>query len=331
MRDEILEFFKQNEGNFVSGQEMSRACRVSRTAIWKHIQALRKRGYKIESSTKKGYRLLASPDLLLPLEVEPLLTTSYVGRNYLYKERTESTNTDAKKVAAEGVVEGTVCVSEEQTGGKGRVNRGWASPYGKGIWFSLILRPLFPPMEAPKCTLMAAVALTKAFRKLGLEQVGIKWPNDILIGERKLVGILTEMQTSMEQIEYIAIGSGINISTTDADLPAELEGVSTSFAREGVLVDRRQAFAVILKYMETQYEKVIDEGFESTLQEWKELSVTLGKEVQVREPSVTYTGYAENIDQDGNLLVRLPNGELSRVVAGDVSIRPASAFLGPKE
>lgn len=321
MRDEILEFFKANQGKFVSGQAMSVACNVSRTAIWKHIKTLRKRGYKIESYTKKGYRLLESPDLLSPLEMEPVLKTKGFGKNYIYLEQTESTNNDAKRLAQTGAKEGTVVVAEMQTSGRGRIARGWVSPYAKGIWFSLILRPKFSPMEAPKCTLMAAVALTKAFKALGLNNVGIKWPNDILVKGKKLVGILTEMQGSMEQIDYIVIGIGINVSVQETDMPKEMVGISTSLNREGVEADRRQIFATVLRYLEEQYDRVTLEGFESTLQEWREHNLVLGQEVQVRSADDIYTGIAEDIDIDGNLIILLPDGSRNRVLAGDVSIR----------
>lgn len=321
MRDEILEFFKANQGKFVSGQAMSVACNVSRTAIWKHIKTLRKRGYKIESYTKKGYRLLESPDLLSPLEMEPVLKTKGFGKNYIYLEQTESTNNDAKRLAQTGAKEGTVVVAEMQTSGRGRIARGWVSPYAKGIWFSLILRPKFSPMEAPKCTLMAAVALTKAFKALGLNNVGIKWPNDILVKGKKLVGILTEMQGSMEQIDYIVIGMGINVSVQETDMPKEMVGISTSLNREGVEADRRQIFATVLRYLEEQYDRVTLEGFESTLQEWREHNLVLGQEVQVRSADDIYTGIAEDIDIDGNLIILLPDGSRNRVLAGDVSIR----------
>lgn len=321
MRDEILEFFKANQGKFVSGQAMSVACNVSRTAIWKHIKTLRKRGYKIESYTKKGYRLLESPDLLSPLEMEPVLKTKGFGKNYIYLEQTESTNNDAKRLAQTGAKEGTVVVAEMQTSGRGRIARGWVSPYAKGIWFSLILRPKFSPMEAPKCTLMAAVALTKAFKALGFNNVGIKWPNDILVKGKKLVGILTEMQGSMEQIDYIVIGMGINVSVQETDMPKEMVGISTSLNREGVEADRRQIFATVLRYLEEQYDRVTLEGFESTLQEWREHNLVLGQEVQVRSADDIYTGIAEDIDIDGNLIILLPDGSRNRVLAGDVSIR----------
>ena len=213
MRDEVLEFLRQNQGDFVSGQDMSEACHVSRTAIWKHIKALRQKGYKIESYTKRGYRLLEEPDLLSPLAMKQILNTDIFGKRYVYMDTTESTNLEARRLAQQGAEEGTVVVTEEQAAGRGRLSRGWYSPFGKGLWFSLILRPDFPPVEAPKCTLMAAVALTKAFHKMGLTDAGIKWPNDILVNGRKLVGILTEMSGSMEEISHIVMGIGVNVKT----------------------------------------------------------------------------------------------------------------------
>ena len=214
MRDEVLEFLRQNQGGFVSGQDMSEACHVSRTAIWKHIKALRQKGYKIESYTKRGYRLLEEPDLLSPLAMKQILKTDVFGKRYVYMDTTESTNLEARRLAQQGAEEGTVVVTEEQAAGRGRLSRGWYSPFGKGLWFSLILRPDFPPVEAPKCTLMAAVALTKAFHKMGLTDAGIKWPNDILVNGRKLVGILTEMSGSMEEISHILNGIAVILKTT---------------------------------------------------------------------------------------------------------------------
>lgn len=323
MRDAILELLKEHRGQFVSGKTMSDTYQISRTAIWKHIEVLRRHGYEIESFTKKGYRLINEPDLVGPLQMEPHLNTKTFGRHYEYELQLESTNSKARQLAMEGAPEGTVVVAEEQVAGKGRINRGWYSPYGKGLWFSLILRPSFLTAEAPKCTLMAAVALIKAFRKLGLQTAGIKWPNDILVGTHKLVGILTEMSGTMEEIAYIVMGIGININTTKEELPEELKDIVTSLAIEGVEVDRRKAFAIILQCLEEEYNKVLKEGFQSTIAEWKAFSVTLNQQVEVQAPGNTFEGKAIDLDQDGNLLVQRPNGQVERIVAGDVSIRPA--------
>lgn len=323
MRNKILEFLKKHQGAFVSGQEMSEKCEVSRTAIWKHIKALREKGYVIESFTKKGYRLVEEPDLLSPLEIKKILTTNYIGKNYIYLDTTDSTNREARLLAQDGAPEGTIVVSEEQSAGRGRLTRGWYSPYGKGVWMSLILRPKFLPTEAPKCTLMAAVALTKAFHKLGLTNAGIKWPNDILVKGKKIVGILTEMSGSMEEISYIVMGMGINISTTKNELPKDIKDIATSFSMEGIQVERKLVLQTILQELENQYNKVVEEGFDSTLEEWKTLSITLNQEVEVRAPGNTYNGYAVDLDSDGNLMVRLSDGTVERIVAGDVTIRPA--------
>jgi len=210
MRDEVLEFLRQNQGSFVSGQDMSEACHVSRTAIWKHIKALRQKGYKIESYTKRGYRLLEEPDLLSPLAMKQILKTDVFGKRYVYMDTTESTNLEARRLAQQGAEEGTVVVTEEQAAGRGRLSRGWYSPFGKGLWFSLILRPDFPPVEAPKCTLMAAVALTKAFHKMGLTDAGIKWPNDIIIHHKKVSGMLIEKKKIGKNV-YFIVGIGLNL------------------------------------------------------------------------------------------------------------------------
>lgn len=322
MRDEVLEFLRDNQGDFVSGQDMSEACHVSRTAIWKHIKALREKGYKIESYTKKGYRLLEEPDLLNPVVMKKVLNTDVFGKKYVYFDSTESTNLEARRLAQQGSEEGTVVVAEEQVAGRGRLSRGWYSPFGKGIWFSIILRPDFLPSEAAKCTLMAAVALTKAFHAMGLTDAGIKWPNDIMVNGRKLVGILTEMSGSMEEIAYIVMGMGINVKTVQEDLPEELKLIATSLKMEGIDIERTKAFSMILEALEHQYYEVLAHGFDSTLEEWRELSITLNQDITVHAPDNSYDGVAENIDQDGNLLVRSLDGALHRIVAGDVSIRP---------
>lgn len=324
MRNEILDYFRKADGNFVSGQQISKDLHVSRTAIWKHINVLKERGYIFESSTRKGYRLIYAPNLLTPLEIDSALHTETFGRHVVYLESTQSTNEEAKKIAREGAEEGTIVVAEEQITGHGRLARGFYSPFAKGIWFSLILRPKFFPMEASKCTLMAAVGVCRGIRRMGLADAGIKWPNDILVHGKKLVGILTLMSASMEKIDYIIMGIGINTGIKKNEFPEDFREGATSFLNEGINVSRKDLLAAILGELEKEYSIAQDEGFDKVLDDWRALSVTLGQEVRVIFGDDSYTGKAVDIDRDGCLLVNT-GSEVKRVIAGDVSIRPVDA------
>ena len=324
MRNEILDYFRKADGNFVSGQQISKDLHVSRTAIWKHINVLKERGYIFESSTRKGYRLIYAPNLLTPLEIDSALHTETFGRHFVYLESTQSTNEEAKKIAREGAEEGTIVVAEEQITGHGRLARGFYSPFAKGIWFSLILRPKFFPMEASKCTLLAAVGVCRGIRRMGLADAGIKWPNDILVHGKKLVGILTLMSASMEKIDYIIMGIGVNTGIKKNEFPEDFREGATSFLNEGINVSRKDLLAAILGELEKEYSIAQDEGFDKVLDDWRALSVTLGQEVRVIFGDDSYTGKAVDIDRDGCLLVNT-GSEVKRVIAGDVSIRPVDA------
>ena len=324
MRNEILDYFRKADGNFVAGQQISKDLHVSRTAIWKHINVLKERGYIFESSTRKGYRLIYAPNLLTPLEIDSALHTETFGRHVVYLESTQSTNEEAKKIAREGAEEGTIVVAEEQITGHGRLARGFYSPFAKGIWFSLILRPKFFPMEASKCTLLAAVGVCRGIRRMGLADAGIKWPNDILVHGKKLVGILTLMSASMEKIDYIIMGIGINTGIKKNEFPEDFREGATSFLNEGINVSRKDLLAAILGELEKEYSIAQNEGFDKVLDDWRALSVTLGQEVRVIFGDDSYTGKAVDIDRDGCLLVNT-GSEVKRVIAGDVSIRPVDA------
>lgn len=322
MRNEIRQMLKQQAGQYVSGEEISRRLNVSRTAVWKHIQALKEEGYDIEGHSRRGYRLCAAPDLLLPEELCPHLTTTRLGRCISYLTTTDSTNNEAKKLAAAGCPEGQIVVAEEQVSGRGRLARGWFSPFAKGVWFSIVLRPPFSPQEAPKCTLLAAVAVSRAIRRTTGVECGIKWPNDILFAGRKLVGILTEMSAEMDAINYIVIGIGINVNVEADDLPSELKEIAGSLTMAaGRPFSRVDVLATVLSELERLYDRTINEGFAALLAEWRQESVTLGQAVDVVGSGQKFTGVAEDIDSDGALLVRTDTG-LERVLAGDVSIRP---------
>lgn len=322
MRKEILNLLKTAGDTYISGEEIAERLGVSRTAVWKHIKELRRAGYDIVSQSRSGYALRGTPDVLTPAELAPLMGQSLFGTNILYHEETRSTNEDAKAAADAGAPDGTLVVTEFQGTGHGRLARGWFCPKGEGVLFSVILRPTsFLPQEAPKCTLLAAVAVARAIRSLGLD-VGIKWPNDILADGKKLVGILTEMSAEMERIHYIVIGIGINVNIMADEFTPDIRDTATSLAiLAGHAVDRRQLLAAILHEMETLYRAVQDDGFAPVFDAWRALSVTLGQDVRVLGVGETFEGRAADIDETGALLVDTSEGR-RRVLAGDVSIRP---------
>lgn len=321
MRSNILDILRQANGTYVSGEDIARTMNVSRTAVWKHIRELKQAGYAIDSHSRSGYCLMETPDLLLPNEIQNGRKTKVLGKDIQYYKEVISTNNQAKLAAQQDAGEGTIIVSEAQTSGRGRLARGWYSPAEKGIWFSVILRPHFLPQEAPKCTLLAAVAIVKAIETITEIQVGIKWPNDILYNKLKLVGILTEMNAEMDCINYIIIGMGINVNIQKNEFPLELQHIATSLAIiKGKKISRVQLLNEILFQIETLYNIAQAEGFVKILEEWKKYSVTLGKTVDVIGINDTFAGLAMDIDEDGALLVKTKAG-IKRVLAGDVSIR----------
>ena len=322
MRQDILDYLVSHKGEFVSGQKISELFGISRTAVWKHIRVLKQRGYVIESYTKKGYCLKEAPELIRPEQILDELHTQIIGKKIMYYERVDSTNTVAKKLADQGADDGTVIVAEEQTGGRGRLDRSFMSPFAQGLWFSVIIRPNFPPMEVSKMTLVAAVAITKVLRKMGLIHCGIKWPNDILVHGKKMVGILTELNASVEKINYLVMGIGINTTLSKKSLSKELKKTVTSFAMEDVPVQRNQLLAEILQQLEQYYIVAQEQGFAPILEEWKVLSCTLGQEVKVIASDKTFSGKAIDLDENGNLLVDTGTA-IEKVLAGDVHIRPA--------
>ncbi|MBU2700665.1 BirA family biotin operon repressor/biotin-[acetyl-CoA-carboxylase] ligase [Sporomusaceae bacterium BoRhaA] len=321
MRNAILEMLRNHRDEYLSGEDISRRLAVSRTAVWKHIQALKQAGYEIESHTRRGYKLLMVPDRLRPEEIIPHFSTQWLGKKIVYFDDVSSTNNEARNEAQRGAPEGTIVIAESQNNGKGRLARGWYSPQYQGIWLSVVLRPKFRPADAPKCSLLAAVALERAiFRQTGIH-CGIKWPNDLLYDNKKLIGILTEMSAEFDAINYIVIGMGINVNTFADDLPQELQTIATSLAMiTGEKVNRKVLLGKILEELEHSYDKVCSEGFGPLLDEWRRKSITLGKIVDVFGMDEQFSGKAVDIDADGALLIERETG-IERVLAGDVSIR----------
>ncbi len=322
MRKTIVEILKNAGDNFVSGESIAGELGISRTAIWKHIQKLRESGYEIISRERCGYKLKDAPDLLLPSEIQIGLETEIIGKNMEYHPSVDSTNRVAKALAYNGAEEGTIVVAEEQEVGKGRLDRKFFSPRGKGIWFSVILRPEILPKDAPKLTLMAAVAVAEAMARFNLK-AEIKWPNDIMFEGKKLVGILTEITGEIGKITYIVVGVGINVNISREDFPEELQDVAASLSEmNGEILSRVQIFRAVLEEFDKLYIEVKNSGFDKVIESWKKYNVTLGKNVRVISAGEgeDFTGKAVDLNSDGALVVETKNGRRA-VYAGDVSIR----------
>jgi BirA family biotin operon repressor/biotin-[acetyl-CoA-carboxylase] ligase len=318
----ILRLLKERNPEYVSGEEICRILNVTRTAVWKHIQTLRENGYEIEARPRSGYLLTGIPDRLFPEEIGAGLSTRFLGRNVLYCDNVPTTNNLAKELAGQGAADGTLVVVEEQTGGKGRLGRQWSSAKYKGCFFSFILYPPLIPSEANVVTLMTAVAMAAAVRNETGVMAGIKWPNDLLVDGKKICGILTELSAEMERINYMVVGVGINVNQEENDFPEDIRTVATSLkAHTGVSISRVKLLQAFLKEFEKWYDISLEKGFAPVLSRWKELSVSLNCPVRIHTPNSSWDGWAEDIDRDGALLLRLPDGEIKRVISGEVSLR----------
>lgn len=323
MKEAILSLLKKNRGDFVSGEEICKRLQVSRTAIWKHIQALREDDYEIEARSRVGYQLTGIPDRLFPEEVKVGLSTRSMGQNKIFYSSTlSSTNELAREEAQKGCGEGTLVLAEEQTGGRGRLGRVWYSPRYKGIFLSLVLRPPVNPSEASQVTMVASVALAMAIRAETGVVAGIKWPNDLLVQGKKVCGILAELNAEMDRVNYLVLGAGINANQEPGDFPEELRATATSLKVEtGQPVDRVKLVRACLEAFEHWYSLWLGQGFGAILSIWREMSVSLNCPVRIHTLNKAWDGWAEDVDEDGALLLRLPNGELQRLVSGEVSLR----------
>lgn len=320
MKGEILHILRNREG-YVSGQELCEKFGVSRTAVWKAVNQLKTEGYEIEAVTNKGYRILACPDVISAEEVKSLLSTRWAGQEIAYYSILDSTNNRAKRLAEEGAAHGTLVIADEQTGGRGRRGRSWKTPPRSAIAMTLIIRPKLPTEKASMITLLMGMAVASACRELLGLPAGIKWPNDVVIGGRKICGILTEMSAEMDGIHYLVIGTGINVNMDE--FPEEIRDVATSLSiQAGHTVNRAEVICLCMKYFEQYYEIFMETEDLSGLRDtYHEILVNLNKEVRVLEPGNEYCGISRGINEKGELLVERENQTVEAVFAGEVSVR----------
>ena len=319
--ENIIGLLRENEG-YLSGAEIAARMAVTRTAVWKAISLLREEGYEIVSSPSKGYRLIRSPDLCVH-ELKGIISAAAnkIGRDLLFFDSVASTNTIAMDMASQGCPEGTVVVADSQTAGKGRLGRTWISPPGKNVYLSIVLRPDISPRDATAVTLLSAVACASAVRKTLGVPISIKWPNDLIIGHRKVGGILTEIKADIDRISYAVVGIGMNVNMTKQDIPDEIKQIASSLLIESDdHVSRTELAASLISEYDRWYDLFLNGGKKVILDEWIGMSSTIGNPVRVVTGNGAFEGIADGIDDEGLLIIRLTDGTFRKISAGDVTM-----------
>lgn len=318
MKDRVIEILSESDG-YVSGEEISRILGVSRTAVWKNINSLREEGYVIDSVTNKGYMLRECPDLLDAEKLRKNLGVDVVGTEIEVLKCVDSTNDEVKRRASDGGANGLIIAAEEQTGGKGRLGRSWSSDSG-GLFFSILLRPELPPSDIASITLAAGYAVCLAIRRYTGLDARIKWPNDIVIGNKKAVGILTEMAAQSDMLDFVSIGIGINVNTEA--FPEEIKDKATSlFIETGKKTDRNGFFREVIYYLDAVLCSFMVSLYIDDMENFKRLCVTLGKNVSVTRNGTEIRGTATDITATGELVVRDSEGHEYHINSGEVAVQ----------
>ncbi|PPA71242.1 biotin--[acetyl-CoA-carboxylase] ligase [Jeotgalibacillus proteolyticus] len=321
IRESLLSSLSAHQETYVSGQQLAEETGCSRTAIWKHIEELRNEGFTIESKKKRGYRLLKTNDQLTENNLLLGMETKALGRTIVVMDSVDSTQKIAHTLAQDKAPEGTLVIAEEQRAGRGRMARVWHSPKGTGIWMSLLLRPSLPPQKAPQFTLITAVAVVQAIWDVCQLDVEIKWPNDLLLNNKKITGILTELQADSEQIHSLIIGIGMNVNQEKKDFPEELLSIATSLSIEkGEKISRSELVQRVMYHLERYYQIYLEKGFTPIKLLWESYAVSIGKYITARTLNGELTGVALGITDDGVLLLEDEKGTVHSIYSADIEI-----------
>lgn len=318
-RNGLIALLAHNKNNYVSCQKLSEKLHLSRSAIWKHMKELEKDGYIIEGESNFGYRMISHPGKISENAIQWGLDTKWIGGKIIHKATTPSTQIVAHQEAQNNAAHGTVILADEQTSGRGRMGRDWYSTKQKGIWMSLILRPVIPPNLAPQLTLLTATVLADAIYYHTGIKAQIKWPNDILINGKKVGGILTEMQTEQDQIEYVIIGIGLNINHTEGDLPENLQQTATSLAiAANKKWDTVALIQEILFTFENTFDSYLRDGFPQIKFKWERYGYKIGEIIQIKTSQQKWQAVFQGIAEDGALLITKSNGENQKLYSAEI-------------
>ena len=332
IKTSILRMIRQSSG-YVSGQSLCEALGVSRTAVWKYVNQLKEEGYEFDAVSNKGYRIVKYPDIITREEIESMLPEGLAVTNVVYYHETDSTNTRAKQAAEDGEKSGTLFITECQTGGRGRRGRTWESPAGSGIWMSLLLRPEIKPFDASMLTIVAAMGMKDAIEEIigggtgqGEIHCKIKWPNDIVLGDRKICGMLTEMSAETDWINYVVIGIGVNVNTTEFDDSIK-DTASSILLQTGSSVKRSDVVVAFARHFSRYYDEFLKEcNLSGLADDYNKALINVGRDVKIVERDGSFVAKAVGIDETGSLIVE-KDGDTKRIVAGEVSVRGLYGYV----
>ena len=316
--DLLVEASKQEE--FISGQLLSEKLNISRSAIWKHMNELKKDGYAIEGISRKGYKIISYPNKLSENTIKWGLETEWLGHHIIHKETVSSTQKLAHIAALEGAEHGTIIIADEQIGGKGRSDRSFHSKKDEGIWMSIVLRPDILPYEAPQLTLLTATILAQVIDQYEDIQPQIKWPNDILINGKKIAGILTEMQAEQDKVLYVVIGVGINVNQKIESFPEEIQSKVTSLGIEkNGNVDMIKLIQNIIESFEEKFDLYLEHGFPNVKTTWEKYGFRINEQLEIKTSRETWLGKFLGIAEDGALLAERDSGVTEKIYSAEIS------------
>lgn len=321
-KEKLLALLESRKGEFVSGEEIARELAVSRTAVWKAVNALRNRGYEIDAAQNRGYCLDAHTDILSIQGIRQLLGSDGSEFNLELIPCTASTNALLRDRAAAGAPEGSVILANQQTQGRGRLGREFYSPPDTGIYLSLLLRPRgMEPSKAVKLTTMAAVAACDAIEKVSGKEASIKWVNDIYLNEKKVCGILTEASYSLESgsLDYVILGIGFNVYPPAGGFPSELASIADSILKIQTDQGKNRLTASFLRRFLEIYRGTAERDYAAV---YRAKSMVIGRPIRVISPAGTRNAYALDVDRDCRLIVRWEDGTVESLSSAEVSIRP---------
>ena len=320
VKSELLATLANAGGDYISGAALADQLGVSRNAVWKAVKALESEGFSISSITSKGYKLNEDNNRLSEDLISPFLTTKEMGRNIRVLEEVDSTNNAVRELETEKAPNGTTVVADSQTAGKGRIGRSFVSPQGTGLYMSVLVRPHFDLEFAPMITAAAACAAAEAVEVLCGSKVNIKWVNDLYMNGKKICGILTEASLGLElrELDCATIGIGINVRSIGKNFDSDLRKKATSIEDEtGLRINRNRLCAEVLNRLEPYLGKITDRSF---LKVYREREMLTGHRITAMVGNEKLEGEALGIDENANLIIRLPYGEIKYLSSGEANL-----------